>query len=164
MSEFTVQQQEKNQWCWAAVAVSLKDYLTAGKGSSSQCALAMELLKVDGCCSDNLACDQQEGLKAALIQLQVMNSDVALIPHPLTFQEIRQVVDAGWPIPVRIEWEGNPGNAHFVVLSGYRASAIPQVRVEDPFYGTSIVDYGIFVDGYRDSGIWRQTYPIWKGK
>jgi hypothetical protein len=160
MSTFAMQEQELDQWCWAAVAVSLVNYIKP-KAAPDQCELATQVLQIPGgCCGNNPACDQPASLKQALNVLNRHAGDP--IVGPVSFAQIRQTIDAGWPIPVRIVWDDNAGNAHFVVISGYAVSpsGVPQVQVDDPFYGRSVVEYNTFVSSYHGSGQWERTYRV----
>lgn len=162
MSTFTMEPQELDQWCWAAVAMSIANYLKPNS-VQDQCKLAGEVLKVPGgCCagSPSAVCDQPAGLIDAL---DVVNHHAGEpIPGHVDFAQIQEAIDGGWPVPVRIVWEDNPGNAHFVVISGYAFSqgGEPLLYVDDPFYGESIVDYETLVTGYHGSGSWERTYKL----
>src|SRR5579864_1132867 len=65
---FTIQQQVVDQWCWAAVAVSVALKYEPGTQWSQQCLLANALLNQGTCCDDpnSQACDQQARLEDAL--------------------------------------------------------------------------------------------------
>ena len=163
MSTFTMQEQKLDQWCWAAVAVSIANYVKPDS-APSQCEVASRVFtKVSGgCCGGSIsdACDQPATLTQAL---DAVHHDAGVpILGPLKFTKIQEVIDGGWPIPVRIVWEDNPGNAHFVVISGYAFSQVGDqlLQVDDPFYGRSIVDYETFVSSYHASGRWERSYPL----
>lgn len=162
MSTFTMEEQELDQWCWAAVGVSVNNYI-APDPALSQGDLATRVLRVPGGCNGNAvspACDKPASLTDVLNVLHRQGGDPIL--GPVSFAQIRQAIDAGWPIPVRIVWDDNAGNAHFVVISGYTVSpsGAPLVQVDDPFYGKSIVDYNTFVSSYHGSGQWERTYRV----
>lgn len=162
MSTFIMESQELDQWCWAAVAMSVANYIRPNS-APDQCQLAAQVLEVPGgCCGASIssACDQPAGLIDALDAVNCHAGDP--IPGPVGFAQIQEAIDGGWPIPVRIVWEDSPGNAHFVVISGYAFSqrGDPLVEVDDPFYGSSLVDYETFVTSYHGSGMWERTYKI----
>lgn len=158
-SSFTMQQQEADQWCWAAVGVSVNHYI-APNSTLTQAQLAGKVLS--GCNGDpgSPACDQPASLTQVLSAINHQIADPILAP--ISFAQIQQAIDAGFPIPVRIVWDDNPGNAHFVVISGYAISrsGVPLVQVDDPFYDRSIVDYDSFVSNYLSSGQWERTYRV----
>jgi hypothetical protein len=155
MSTFNMQPQEANEWCWAAVGVSVDKYI-APDSSWTQSKLVAQMFPD---CKEN-PCDKPASLSEALDALQRQVGDP--IFGPLSFAQIRQTIDAGWPIPVRIVWDDNAGNGHFVVISGYSMSrsGIPLLQVDDPFYDRSIVEYATFVSSYHGVGRWEQTYRV----
>jgi hypothetical protein len=160
MSTFIMQEQVVDQWCWAAVAASLNNYI-APNPPLEQCEVVKRVLKVQGdCCRNPENFNEQGSLTKALDVLHRQAGEPVL--GPVTFSQIRQNIDGGWPIPVRIVWDSHPGIAHSVVISGYTVSrsGAPLVQVDDPFFGKSIVDYDTFVSSYRGSGRWERTYKL----
>ena len=162
MSTFQMQEQEADQWCWAAVAVSVANFIKPNP-DLCQCKLAARAFGIPGGCSGTpppAACNRPLGLIRALNELSLHSGDP--IVGPISFDHVRDTIDSGWPVPVRIVWDDNPGNAHFVVITGYSVatSGAPCVQVDDPFYGRSLVDYDTFVTSYHGSGSWERTYRI----
>ncbi len=162
MSTFQMEEQQADQWCWAAVAVSVAKFINPDSGLC-QCKLAARALGIKAGCPGTpppAACDKPFGLNQALNDLSLHSGEP--IVGPISFDHIRETIDSGWPIPVRIVWDDNPGNAHFVVISGYSLtpSGAPFLQVDDPFYGRSLVDYDTFVTSYHVSGSWERTYRI----
>jgi hypothetical protein len=166
-TEFVMQRQQQPNWCWAAVAASIDSFLNA-PAKTAQAAVATKVLKDQvpaGCEINgqlNAACNLGNSLTAALDALHRLARQP--IPRPLKFAEIREAIDARFPIPVRIVWDDDPDTAHAVVISGYIPSAIPQVQVDDPFYGRSVVDLETLVSGYHSVGTWDRAYPVLGGK
>jgi len=160
MSTFVMEEQELDQWCWAAVAASVNNYILAPDPPLKQCEVVSRVLQEPGCCANPEQFDEGESLTEALDVLHRQSGEPIL--GPVSFSLIRQTIDGGWPIPVRIVWDDNPGNGHFVVISGYALSrsGAPLVQVDDPFYGKSIVDYNTFVSSYHGSGQWERTYKV----
>ena len=162
MSTFQMQEQRLDQWCWAAVAVSVTNYLKPNS-APSQDDLAARALHVNGGCSGDsppAVCDQPFSLNQALNVLGRHAGDPII--GSVSFEHVQQTIDGGWPIPVRIVWDDNAGNAHFVVITGYTVSPSGGkfLQVDDPFYGRSIVDYDTFVSDYHGSGRWERTYKL----
>ena len=161
MSSFTMEEQELDQWCWAAVGVSVNNYIVPDQVISQE-DLAARVLGLPGGCSGAAAaaCDRPASLTQVLNVLHRQAGDP--IVGPVGFAQVQRAIDAGWPIPVRIVWDDAAGNAHFVVISGYSVSprGIARVQVDDPFYGRSIVDYDTFVSSYLGSGQWERTYKV----
>ena len=130
-----MQQQEEEEWCWAAVAVSVDHYF---KPSSTwtQEELAANVTAKDPNCNSKPDCP--EPLQAALAALERL--DGAPKTDSLSFDDVKAAIDKGLPLCVRIGWSG--GGAHFVAIDG--AGAGPggqsQVRVKDPFFGDSLME------------------------
>src|SRR5947207_2381161 len=128
---FVMESQEQSEWCWAAVSVSVDHYFSTAS-NSTQCRVARDVLGLAGCCSNPDPCNEPARLQDAL---ESVNCLAASPTGPLSFAEVRQVIDASKPVCLRIGWDG--GGGHFLALCGYRlsSSGIPLVDVEDPLYG-----------------------------
>ena len=153
---FQIETQEQDGWCWAAVSASVDHYFSP-QSTLTQCQVAQEVLKTNGCCQNPQACDVPATLQDALSAVGRLRGT---LQRALDFPEIRQLIDAGQPVCVRIQWES--GGGHFVVLSGYRqlASGDQLVEVSDPFFADSIVEYNEFVGAYQGSGQWTGTFLV----
>ena len=157
---FPMQTQKQILWCWAAVAVSIDDYLSAGGSKWTQCKLASQVFgnTVD-CCASPDDCNEAQYLESAL-------SGVARLkkwePGSLSFEEIQNEIGRPLQLPVcvRIGWAG--GGGHFVVIVGYRETKSGQqfVDVADPWYGDSTLRYEDFRDRYQYRGQWTETYYV----
>jgi eukaryotic-like serine/threonine-protein kinase len=86
----------------------------------------------------------------------------ALAASSCLFDEIRQEIDAGRPVCVRIGWQPNEAYGHFVVIRGYSMSSVGEqwVDITDPYYFDSTVPYDQFVYAYLDAGEWTDTYLV----
>lgn len=155
ISQFPMQQQQESNWCWAAVSVSVDHYFSP-QSSSTQCQVAAIVTGLN-CCGGFDDCDLPEHLEDAL---QAVNITPVIQP-PLTFDEVRQQIDAGQPVCVRIGWPDQL-RGHFVVLCGYRELTTGEqlVSVADPFYPGSIVDFDEFNSNYQGGGQWTDSYLI----
>src|SRR6476646_5880615 len=117
-----VEHQHKPNWCWAAVATSIHNFLNASpKVTQEQLATAVlrkELqigLTVD-CTTNPGQCDMPAGLDDAL---GITGNLAKFFPTTFaTFASIKTEIDAGHPLAARIAWFG--GGAHFIVINGYR--------------------------------------------
>lgn len=162
---FEMQEQCADQWCWAAVSVSVEHYFFP-MSTTSQCQMAQDVFGVADCCSDKEVCNQPRKLQDALDVIRRKTATLSrpltfrTLPKPLSFPDVRQEIDAGLPVCVRIGWA--EGGGHFVVLSGYRQSPSggSKVEVEDPGYGQSTVDFDEFLTAYKDSGRWTATFLL----
>lgn len=173
VSNFRMQTQEALNWCWAAVAVSINDFLdpppvgaTAIVPTWTQFTLANKLLGITGpgCSMDpgGMVCNQPESLATALTITANLRPNGALADQYLTFICIQSWVNAQLPIGARIKWRGK--GAHFIALDGYKVltSGQQMVHVQDPSPGASpgFVDYDFLVEDYEEDGYWIDTFLV----
>jgi len=153
--EFDMQPQLESNWCWAAVSVSVDHYFSP-LSTTTQCYVAGKVTGLD-CCGGVGDCDLPERLEDAL---QVVNINPVIDP-PLTFDAVRQQIDAGRPVCVRIGWPDQQ-RGHFVVICGYRelTSCQQLLAIADPFYAGSTIDFGEFNTNYQGGGQWTDSYLV----
>lgn len=151
---FSQQRQMQNQWCWAAVTVSIS--LFYSPGNLTQCSLVnAELGRVD-CCLDgsSLPCNRPWTLDHPLMRTGKLSTTRASFA---SFPEVVGEINARHPLCCRIGWR--LGGGHFVVIQGYSQGANGSwVSVADPFYGPSTYVYDVFRTNYRSSGGWTHSY------
>ncbi|HLG97051.1 MAG TPA: papain-like cysteine protease family protein [Bryobacteraceae bacterium] len=168
--DFKMQEQQHNNWCWAAVAVSV-DHFFDPNSSSCQCKVATRMarhrkLKVKNCGTCNKPapipgnCNKPWYLEWALKTL----SRLAANPKSggLEFSRIVELLNSGRPVCIRMQWGKGP-DAHFVVISGARTSKSGRhwVDIEDPHSGSSTWLLDEFRTNYQYSqGHWTHTYPV----
>jgi hypothetical protein len=152
---FRMEKQQQDNWCWAATTASIANFYHPGSGWS-QCLLANQEFGQTTCCANGGTpqCNKGGYPDSALRRtghLDRMASGAA------SYSEIAQQVGARRPLGVVIYWDG--GGGHFVVAAGYGGArgggpGGGKVRVEDPWYGPSQVDYSTLVKGYQGAGSW----------
>lgn len=164
-----MQTQQQTNWCWAAVAVSIHNFLD-GSGGLTQGRIATPVLQAEkqipagvDCSGTPELCNYTAALDDALKISGNLRRGGFLRDQHLIFEAVKRWVNANLPVGARITWAG--GGAHFVVLDGYRefASGARQVHVEDPLYGPSFQLYEDFVADYPPGGNWQDTYLVKKG-
>jgi len=153
-----VPKQVQDNWCWAAVAVGIAT--AYGDKNVFQCDTAAHVLNTVCCpAGKHDACDKPHTLAEALnlkshFQAQLNNA------NSRTFPFVKENIDKGHPIAVRIDWkEGKTG--HFVVISGYRVIGnVPEIFVCDPFIGGRGIPVPIkqFTTNYQTLGSWDLTF------
>jgi Papain-like cysteine protease AvrRpt2 len=153
--------QEKLNWCWAAVASTIAGYYFPTM-PINQDAVAREVLGPP-CSATGSGCDVQADLGEVFDKLNAGHGNPMrknVLARALTFQEVRDFIDAGVPICVRIEWLG--GGGHFVIVTGYSVSdtGVNWVDVSDPFYGDSLLPFDFFSAQYRFVGHWTDSYMM----
>jgi hypothetical protein len=152
---FEIETQKQDQWCWAAVSVSIEKYFE-GERALSQCEMAHRVLGVD-CCASAISCNKAAHLQKALSEIHKLRDDA--LPGSLSFTETKQEIENGMPIGVRIGWFG--GGGHFVVIRGYRESGGEElVSIADPWFVDSIQYFDVFSSNYLDLGKWTDTFRI----
>jgi hypothetical protein len=155
--QFVIQPQERSEWCWAAVAVSIERYFDP-QSALTQCAIANAVLGSEKvCCQNGSGCNEAATLISALQQINRLKR---ILTRPLTFPELQRELDAGLPVCARIRWKG--GHAHFIVLVGYRVlpPRTQHVDVEDPFNPSGTVAFDTLRDAYYGNGEWIDTYLV----
>lgn len=164
MAVFTMENQQEDYWCWAAVAVSIHNFLDPAT-PLTQGALATTVLQgtapptigaAVNCSLTPGSCNSTAPLAEALGG----NLNEPLPGQPVTFQSVSNEIDAGRPVCVQIDWQ--EGGAHAIALDGYYiiASGAQVVSVQDPWYGPSLQYYSVLVNDYQANGIWASTFTV----
>lgn len=150
-----MQTQQEDEWCWAAVSVSVDHYFNA-QSTKTQCQVVQAVLQNAGCCGNPDTCDDPARLQDALTNVQRLNQ---ILLRPLSFSEIQAQLNADLPVCARIAWPN--GGAHFVAVDGWSGSeANPQVHVADPLFPSATHGYIEFVSAYRGNGQWTATFLV----
>jgi hypothetical protein len=146
-----VPQQEKEEWCWAAVCAGLHTFYD--HEPIEQCKIAKEILHVD-CCANKKACNEPRFLKLVLKDLGYREA----IEDIVSFDVIQAQIDKNRPLCCFIE-HGKIG--HFIVISGYDLHS-KQVGVLDPapagpHDSPRLIPFESFRISYN-GGTWKETY------
>ncbi len=163
-SGLTVEQQQQTQWCWAAVSNSVSHFYDAGS-AWSQCTIVNAELAQSGCCTNGstAACNQPWYLDKALTRVGCL---LSMASGTLSFATVKSLINTTRPPCARQGWSGGGGHfmaivCHFEGLLGLilgAGSTAKRLRISDPWYGDSVVDYDVFVSGYQSSGTWTHSY------
>jgi hypothetical protein len=153
--DLTLEKQERDKWCWAAIAVSLANYYYGEK--RSQFDIVSRVLA---------AADYTPGgrVPKECYNLEY-NLDKALkevgcwshwSPGKPNFERIQFEINAGRPLCCRIEWYH--GNAHYILIRGYTVTT-REVYVEDSLHGSHKMPFDNFPSHYKKAGgVWTETY------
>lgn len=167
VSGFAMEKQGQDNWCWAAVAVSVaRKYNSAS--AWTQCRLATAFYAQHGhnknCCSNGLDCSQPQ----ALSQVFAITGNLAgqAMAHTVPFNDLVREIDAGRPVCVRIGWPTSPPSGHFIAITGYRVTESGGVFVEaqdpvNPPGSIKEMPFAVLVSDYgaaTDDGAWTHTY------
>jgi Papain-like cysteine protease AvrRpt2 len=167
---FVMETQELKRWCWAAVAVSVKHFFSAGS-ALTQCQVATPVLIQEGkipvariCCLTKNLCNFTANLQDAL-NLPSTNNLRQIVTAPLPFDGAQSVKSeigrpSNTPIAARIGWSN--GGGHFIALIGYKeyGSGAQTVHVADPYYGPSWQYYDDLLDFYLEDGAWSDSFLL----
>jgi hypothetical protein len=169
---FVEEDQQASEWCWIALAVSVKHHFDTAS-NMRQCELAKVLLGIRSpCCTKSgsvpKVCDKPGRLEDALGHPSVDHLAQGTAAHAnprdggaMTFAEIQAQIDNSLPFCIFIKWPGkNVG--HFILISGYLESGGKQyVYVNDPLFGSGPQPYNRVVSNYNlEHGTWQSTYRL----
>jgi hypothetical protein len=165
MADFVMQVQQEDEWCWAAVAVSIHSYLNPDSEPAwTQATLATKVLQEEGtipatvnCSVSPDLCDCTAPLSTAFTTTGNFSKTVAA---PLSFASLKQQLDNGIPVCAQIDWFD--GGAHAIALDGYQiyTSGEQAVVVQDPLNRPSIQFYEDLVSDYPPGGTWSNTFLV----
>lgn len=147
--------QEQDQWCWAAVTVSVSKFYDPAS-SWTQCSLVNAELNRDDCCWDggSSGCNRPWTLEAPLSETNNLNWTDG---SAAVFPDIAAEINNRRLLGCRIGWAS--GGGHFVVIHGFSDGPNGSwVSVADPFYGSSTYAYDVFCTNYRSNGEWTHSY------
>jgi hypothetical protein len=150
-----MQQQHKDEWCWAAVAVSVDHYFNPNSESTQE-GLAAQITANDTGCGTRPDCP--EPLQTALDLVGCLNGDPET--DSLSFAEVQTAIGNFLPLCIRIGWFG--GGGHFVAIDGVGSTPAgdPLVHVKDPFFGDFTMIFNDFFENYLGAGAWSATFQV----
>jgi hypothetical protein len=158
---FSIEQQKRAQWCWAATAVSILRFY-GDQRYPQQCDLVNEVfgpvLAGQDCCQDAELCDTPWPLDEVLNDHGHLDQSDGV----LAFGDVNQALINGRPVAVRIALPGF-ASAHFVVLTGCAESddGTQWIKVADPSGSSGNVTsllYSTLLDDYKPGAVWDQSY------
>jgi hypothetical protein len=112
IDRFTVERQQRDQWCWAALTHGVLGAYR--KAPPAQCDVATRFFQRD-CCHDGGAENTPQILTEVLDRFKLRHGDV--LGGSLAPAAVRSEIAAGRPICIQIEW--TDGRAHVVGIGGY---------------------------------------------
>ncbi|CAE6715270.1 papain-like cysteine protease family protein [Candidatus Nitrotoga fabula] len=151
---FNMQAQTQSNWCWAATSTSVSHFYWF-LSPWTQCRVANGELNHNDCCNSPVPspCNVPWYLDKALTR----TNNFVNITGQVSFQQVRDEIDAGRPVGARIGWGG--GGGHFMVIYGYSVAAgVEYFDIDDPIYGKTHLTVSDFSTNYQGSGNWTHTY------
>lgn len=164
---FQIQQQGRDQWCWAAVASSISGFYQ-DETVPTQCGLATQFLAVaEDCCQPDASdsCNVPFALDIVLNQLGHLVQPTRGV---VSFEDLNgEITENQQPVVARIMFSDFV-TAHFVVLIGCAIddNGAQMLKVADPSEAAgnvTSIEYSAFMNDYRPGAIWDQTYFTAKG-
>lgn len=156
LDNFTVEHQQQDNWCWAAVSTSISRFFNS-QSTWTECSLANAELQRSDCCGAGgpVGCNIPWYLDTALTSTGNLASYQR---GTTTFAEVQNQIAAKHPLGCRIGWQGDGG--HFVALGGWvlAPDGTQYIDVYDPIYGFSQVTLATFSSAYQGNGSWTDTY------
>lgn len=155
------QRQSQTNWCWAAVAASVKEHYSPG-AAITQCSVASTAFSPTDCCASPSSCNLSYNLQSALLSLGHMSGVPASTAPPFTKCD-NEVETLDQPIGVRIQWAGCT-RGHFIAITGVSNKHLQRLVVEDPDYGQVIIEHLTMKSSYQSNprstpiGSWDRTY------
>jgi hypothetical protein len=165
-----VEKSDLEDWCWAAVSLGVaKGYKNLAK--TEQCVIVTLIHNQDNghagainCClppsHELIKCNTAHTLKEPLAphHARTLKHDDPSPDHRI-FKFIKDEIDAGRPVAVRIQFSDANKRGHFVVVAGY---VLPNtLLVWDPdqkLNKPKEVPFEEFRDKYGGAGMWDQSY------
>lgn len=150
-------EQEKTNWCWAACMQSILDY----NGTTvSQCEEANWLFSSNNCCNLN-ACNSgaTPGEQQDVLDHWGLSSDLDY--STLTWNELKNEIDAGQPVSIGFSWCTTGG--HSLIIAGFcetgGTSPSQLVLYMDPWFGEgyNLATYDWVVGGCPGDHEWYRT-------
>lgn len=154
ISKFQIEQQLMSQWCWAAVAVSVRKFYDPLFMMSQRDFVGGELNLPPCSQSPFDFCNQRHSLQLALNSLKVFRNK---LDGPCRAKGIITEISSGRPIGCQLVRDGIDG--HYIVIKGVSGTGNNmRVEIADPMDGNfRILTMRELLFGYRDSQ-WEQTF------
>jgi hypothetical protein len=143
---FTMQDQEAEQWCWAAVSSSTSRFYNPAS-PWTQCKIVDKRRGRTDCCVNkgSESCNIPDRLD---LGLDITGNSAGNNSGSLTLIDLRPAIKNRRPMHVHFR----DGTGHFVAITGYSTTSNGQTRyrVQDPANGTSDVLFEDLRDGLYD--------------
>jgi hypothetical protein len=177
--DFNIEYQQKTNWCWAALAASIKRFYHPSS-TVTQCEIANGELRRKDCCkslaaSDHDPCNVIGFLMSSLFRVDCFEKWI--VRRPTTSkrlqkeirrkvqEDIREEIDHERPLCARIFRPA--GGGHFIAIFGYASELAhdvcdkPQivgVAVADPLLGETDIDWDDFPTRYYTGAVYTDSY------
>lgn len=154
ITDLQIEPQIMSQWCWAAVALSVRKFYD-NQFAVTQSAFVSEMLNIPQCRHIPFAfCNQRFSLQIALESLQVLEEK---LDEPCAEEDIITEISNGRPIGCQLVRNGFDG--HYILIKGVSGTGSSlQLEIADPFDGDyRVLSFRELLFEYRESQ-WEQTF------
>lgn len=151
---FEMEDQQDDNWCWAAVAVSIGKYFEPAT-LWTQCKLVNFILSRSDCCGDPIPCqcDKARALSPAIKAVGNLHNHQS---GYLKIEDARLELEDGNPVGMALKLSFS---THFVVLHGIQWGSQELMFIKDPDMTVIPLQYGQFPGGpYGATAKWIHTY------
>jgi papain like cysteine protease AvrRpt2 len=161
----SIEQQQQNQWCWAAIALSICRFCNDQRWQQ-QCELVNKILKPilggDDCCQDGTSdnCNISWSLSDVLNTTGHLAQPAQAV---VLFENLQREIDVRQkPVAIRIVFS-DLVTRHFIVVVGCSQSTdgTQWVKVADPSQpkgNVTSLEYASLQNGYRPGATWDESY------
>jgi hypothetical protein len=162
---FSIEHQKQDQWCWAAVAISICHFYK-DQTWQEQCDLVNDIFApIRGdtdCCQSgsSLPCNMSWTLSVVLNDAQHLAPPIRGVA---SFDDLMQEIEVGQrPVAVRIMFS-DLITAHFMVLVGCAQTPDGKqwIKVADPTLAAgnlATIEYAALLNDYRPGATWDESY------
>jgi hypothetical protein len=156
--ELELQPDDRNNWCWAAVAVSISRYFNPESPWTLERLVETIFSQNDFCDSDNLDCQWclQNALFTTCNFTEISGPPDALNPEVIS--RIQQEIAEGRPVACRVRYPEGAG--HFVVIYGIDTTGDqPILQIRDPQTATPLnLPLDTLLNDYNWGARWTDCY------
>ncbi|OKH99800.1 hypothetical protein A6A06_22275 [Streptomyces sp. CB02923] len=154
--DIDMQEQERNQWCWAASGDTVADFWHRAYTQTQFCNLAFGK-RLDENLNDPSCPNLPNDLGADSRAFSTMGLNGGRTTYgPMSFEEIKEEIDAGRPVITRIGWKR--GGGHIEVIFGYDERG-RQIFWGDPWFTSYRYNWAPFAY-YVDNASFSWTYAL----
>jgi hypothetical protein len=166
LSNFAIEQQNHDQWCWAAVCISVFRFFNDQRWKT-QCALVNDtfndVLAGNDCCQNGASDDCDRAWDIGLVLFNKGHMVLPQVSGPMDFDALtHEISNNRSPVVIRVQFDDGVTD-HFVAIVG---CALDQdgrqiIQVADPSGAAgncSTLEFENFPENYRPGTTWVNCY------
>jgi hypothetical protein len=166
LSNFAIEHQSQDQWCWAAICISVFRFFNDQRWPT-QCALVndtfRDVLAGDDCCQDGTSVDCDRSWDVGLVLFNNGHMVLPQIEGPMDFGALTlEIVNNQSPVVIRVQFDDGVTD-HFVAIVGCAADTDGKqiIQIADPSCAAgnfSKFEFDNFPGNYRPGTTWVNSY------